>query len=240
MADMPSRKRAERPRPSEHIWNLEEEDRRRMALKLRESTSQELVALKMNLGVIKQSDARLGPKASKALAECLTLADECAHEIHAFSHWLYPPLLDEFGLFLALRSYVEGLRNRCGLLLQLTVDDYMQQERLPKELETALFRVAQEGLSNVRLHSGSKAAEIELQRAASSGEALLRIRDHGRGVPARVMRAIETGQIAASGFGIFGMTERVRQMGGTFKVETSKHGTALTAALPLPGKRKSA
>jgi two-component system NarL family sensor kinase len=209
-------------------------------LKLRESTSQELVALKMNLGVIKQSDARLGPKASRALAECLTLADECAQEIHSFSHWLYPPLLDEFGLVSALRRYLEGLRKRFELRLQLTVDDYMQRERLPKELETVLFRVAQEGLSNVRLHSGSKAVEIELQRAANSGEALLRIRDHGRGVPASVMRAIKTGQIVASGFGIFGMTERVRQMGGTFRVETSKHGTVLTAALPLPSRRKSA
>ena len=240
MADMPSRKRPERRRPSEHIWDLEEEDRRHIALKLRESTSQELVALKMNLGVIKQSDARLGPQATKALAECLTLADECAHEIHSFSHWLYPPLLEEFGLFSALRRYLEGLRKRCGLRLQLTVDDYMQRERLPKKLETVLFRVAQEGLSNVRLHSGSAAAEIELQRAAVSGEALLRLRDHGCGVPAKVMRAIETGRTAASGYGIFGMTERVRQMGGTFRVETSKQGTILTATLPLPTKRKSA
>src|SRR5258708_6849815 len=92
MADMPSRKRPERRRPSEHIWDLEEEDRRHIALKLRESTSQELVALKMNLGVIKQSDARLGPTASQARAECVTLADESAHEIYAFSHSLDPPL----------------------------------------------------------------------------------------------------------------------------------------------------
>ena len=239
MVDMPSRKRPERRRPSEHIWNLEEEDRRRIALKLQESTSQELAALKMNLGVIKQSDARLGPKASRALAECLALADECGHEIHAFSHWLYPPLLDEFGLVSALQSYLEGLRKRCGLRLQLTVDDCIQQERLPKELETLLFRVVQEGLSNVRIHSGSKAAGIELRRAANSGKVLLRVRDHGRGMPASVMRAIKTGQIAASGFGISGMTERVRQMGGELKVETSKRGTALTAVLPLPNKRKS-
>jgi two-component system NarL family sensor kinase len=234
---MPSRKRPERPRASEYILNLEEEDRRRIALKLQNSTSQELAALKMNLGVIKQSDAQLGPIARKALAECLALADECGHEIHAFSHLLYPPLLDEFGLVSALRSYLEALGRRCGLRLQLAVDNYFQRRRLPNGLETALFRVAQEGLSNVHLHSGSKVAEIELRRAVNSGEVVLRVRDRGRGMPASVMRAIETGQ--AAGFGISGTTERIRQLGGELKVETSKRGTILTAVLPLPSKRKS-
>jgi signal transduction histidine kinase len=211
MVDMPSRKRPQQRRASAPTLNLEEEDRRRIALKLQDSTSQELAALKMNLGVIKQSDAQLGPKASRALAECLALADECGHEIHAFSHLLYPPLLDEFGLVSALRNYLEGLRKRCGLRLQLTVDEYIQRKRLPKQMEAALFRVVQEGLSNVRLHSGSQAAEIELRRELHSSEVLLRVRDHGRGMPASVMRAIETGPMASCG--IFGMTERVRQMG---------------------------
>jgi two-component system, NarL family, sensor kinase len=238
MVDMPSRKRPQQRRASVHILNLEEEDRRRIALKLQDSTSQELAALKMNLGVIKQSDAQLGPKASRALAECLALADECGHEIHAFSHLLYPPLLDEFGLVSALRNYLEGLRKGCGLRLQLTVDEYIQRKRLPKQLEAALFRVVQEGLSNVRLHSGSQAAEIELRGDLHSSEVLLRVRDRGRGMPASVMRAIETGQMKRCG--IFGMTERVRQMGGKLTVETSQRGTVLTAALPLPRKRKPA
>ncbi len=226
-------------RVSEHILGREEEDRRRIARKLQDSTSQELAALKMNLGVIKQSDARLGPKANRALSECLALAEECAHEIRAFSHLLHPPLLDEFGLISALRSYLEGLRKRSGLQLVLNVDKHFRRDRLPKELETTLFRVVQEGLSNVRLHSGSRIAEIELRREVNSGEIILRVRDCGHGMPAKVMRAIETGQITSSGFGIPGMTERVRQMGGEFKVETSKRGTVLTAALPLPTKRKS-
>jgi len=234
--DMPSRKRPHQRRASAHILNLEEEDRRRIALKLQDSTSQELAALKMNLGVIKQSDAQLGPKASKALAECLALADECGHEVHALSHLLYPPLLDEFGLVTALRNYLEGLRKRCGLRLQLTVDEYLQRKRLPKQLEAVLFRVVQEGLSNVRLHSGSQAAEIELRRDLHSSEVLLRVTDRGRGMPASVMRAIESGQMRR---GIFGMTERVRQMGGKLTVETGPRGTMLTAALPLPRKRKS-
>jgi PAS domain S-box-containing protein len=191
MLDVSERKSAELQvrRVSEHILNLEEEDRRRIARKLQDSTSQELAALKMNLGVIKQSDAQLGPKATKALAECLALAEECAHEIRAFSQLLHPPLLDEFGLISALRTYLEGLRKRSGLRLALTVDKQSRRDRLPKELETTLFRVVQEGLSNVRLHSGSRIAEVELRREIDSGEIVLKVRDSGHGMPAKVTRA---------------------------------------------------
>lgn len=237
MVDMPSRKRPGPRRASEDILNLEEENRRRISRRLQDSISQRLAALKMQLGVIKQSDARLGPKASKALAECLTLADECSHEIHTYSHSLYPPLLDEFGLVLALRSYLEGLRRRCGLQLQLTVDDYIPQRRLPRELEEALFRVVQEGLSNVRIHSGTDAAEIELRLATNAAAILLRVRDRGRGIPASIMRAIKNGKMA--GRGIYDITVRVRQLGGELQVETSKRGTSLIAALPLRSQRSS-
>jgi signal transduction histidine kinase len=213
-----------------------EEDRFRLAQKLQDSTSQNLAALKMNLGVIRHADAQLGPKAREALAECLALADACGHEARAFSSLLYP-LLEEFGLASALRRYLEVLEGRCELRMELVVDRYFQRSRLPKELETALFRVAQEGLSNVRLHSGSKSAEVELRRGVSSGEVLLRVRDRGRGMAASVVRAIEAGQMA--GCGISDVRERVRQLGGEVKVATSKRGTVLTAVLPLPNKRKS-
>jgi two-component system NarL family sensor kinase len=235
--DMSSRKRPQRRRAPEYVLNLGEEDRRRIALKLRDSASEGLAALKMNLGAIKQSDAQLGPKASKALAECLALADDCGREIHDFSQLLYPPLLEEFGLVSALRSYLEALRRRFGLRLQFAVDQYFRRGRLPKELERALFHVAQEGLSNVRLHSGSNAAKIKLRRARNSGEVLLCVSDHGRGIPASVMRAIETGEVA--GFGISEITERVRQLGGELKVESNRRGTVVTAVVPLPSQRSS-
>ena len=239
MIEMSERKSAELQlrRTSEHILNREEEDRHRIARKLQDSTSQELAALEMNLGVIKKSDAKLGPKASQALTECLALAEECGREIRACSQLLHPLLLDEFGLAAALQGYLEGMGKMSGLQLRLTVDQHFRRKRLSKELETTLFRVVQEALTNVLRHSGSTTAEIEIHEIVD-GEIILRVRDRGRGMPAKVMRALETGRIASSGCGIPAMMERVRRLGGEFSVETSKHGTVLTAAVPLAKKRK--
>ena len=220
-------------RVSEHILHSEDEDRRRIAKALRDSTLQELAALKMNLAVVKKSGTPLGRNAKTALAECLVLAERCGQEVRASSHLLHPLLLDEFGLVLALRSYVEGLRRRSGLRLRLLVDGRLERERLPKDLETALFRVAQEGLTNVRLHSGSQTADIKLRRDYDSHEIVLQVKDRGWGMPTQVTRAIEAGRMAPSSLGIPGMTERIRQLGGQFTVETSKRGTVLTVRVPF-------
>lgn len=241
MIDVTEQKNAELRlrRVSEHILNSEDEDRRRIAKDLRDTTLQELAALKMNLAVIKKSGPRLGRKASQALAECRALAEKCGQEVRASSHLLYPLLLDEFGLISALRSYREGLRQTSGLRLRLLADGRLQRERLPKDLETTLFRVVQEGLANVRLHSGSQTAEVKLRRVNDPDQIVLQVKDSGRGMPARVMRAIGAGQMAPSGLGIPGMMERTRQLGGQLTVETSKRGTVLTARVPLLQKGKS-
>jgi two-component system NarL family sensor kinase len=218
----------------ERTLHLEEEARRRIASELYNSTSQELAALRINLGVIRKSSVSLGTKAERALADCLILSDKCCREIRTLSHLLHPPMLDEFGLISALRDYAGGYRKATGIRLRLTVDQYMQEERLPKKLEATLFRIVQEALANVRLHSGSRTALIELRLDAPSRKVVLHIADHGHGLPSEVIQALEKGEPNASplGIGLCGMHERVTQLGGNFQVQTGRTGTALTVSLP--------
>jgi two-component system sensor histidine kinase DegS len=131
---------------------------------------------------------------------------------------------------------MEGLTRRSPLQLRLAVDGGLHQVRLPKEFERALFRMVQEALANVRLHSGSKTAEIELRHDFGSDEIVLKIKDNGRGIPSKLMRALKTKGATSSGLGIFSIRERVKQLDGKFIIQTSKRGTHLTVTLPLPGK----
>jgi PAS domain S-box-containing protein len=209
----------------------QEEERRRIARELHDSTAQDLTGLRMGLGIIKRSAQKLDRKALRTLTECQELAERCAREIRTFSYLLHPPLLDEFGLVFALRGYLHGFGTRSGLRVRLEADPGLEQGRLSPELETNLFRIVQEGLTNIKHHSGSQSAAISLKQR--DGEVTLEIRDKGHGIEAAVAKAIENGNVAALGVGLSGMRERVRQLGGTFKVETSESGTSLCVVLPL-------
>jgi len=214
---------------------LEYEDRCRIAKELRESTAQELAALKINLGVIRKSGSKLGPRAEKALSECLTLAEKCGREIRNLSDLLHPPLLEEFGLASALRGYIEGLAKRSGLRAGLAIDDCLRRQRWPRELELTLFLVAQEELANV-LHAGSKAADVELRRDLRSNCIVLKVKDARPRKPTGAPRPNRIGLAASSRLSrlrMAGIKERVRRLGGRFAVEITRHDTVLTVALPL-------
>jgi signal transduction histidine kinase len=88
-------------------------------------------------------------------------------------------------------------------------------------------------LTNISRHSGSQSATIRLQW--KEDEVMLEIQDRGRGIKAEVMKAIASGDVTALGVGIPGMRERVRQLGGQFRIETNEHGTSLSVALPVKG-----
>jgi len=104
---------------------------------------------------------------------------------------------------------------------------------LPQAHETTLFRIVQEGLTNIHRHSGSDAAFVRLSTDSSS--AVLEIRDQGHGMPEESLRSCkESAQVV--GVGIAGMRERVRQLGGRLEIESNRQGTTLTATLPVGGK----
>lgn len=221
--DITARNRAERQlrRLSARLLRLQDEERRRIARELHDSTAQTLAALCMSLSALVQGDAQLPPaRRTKLLSDCLTLADSATKELRSTAYLLHPPLLDERGLPSAMRWLVEGIEGRSEVKVALEMDESIH--RLPSEAEVALFRVVQESLMNVIRHSGSQTAVIRLYR---DGQFItLEVRDFGRGfaVP----------QEEVLGVGVAGMKERLFELGGELTIQPNNPGTAVIARLP--------
>ena len=228
--DVTERKRAERVlrQLSGHLLRLRDEERRRIARELHDSTAQSLAALAMNLARVREAGAALDAGAARALAESLDLAASCSQEIRTLSYLLHPPLLDELGLSAALRWYADGFAQRSGIEVDLEVAPELG--RLHQEVELALFRVVQESLANVHRHSGSSRASIRV--IAGSSEVVLRVADEGRGLPEEAA-ADPQWAVAGVGVGIAGMRERVSQLGGRLEIRSGRRGTTVEAALPF-------
>ena len=149
------------------------------------------------------------------------------------SYLLHPPELDLLGLVGALRWYAEGFEKRTGIQARLEITQDIG--RLPSELETDLFRVIQEGLTNIVRHSGSKTAVIRLEK--NETELILQVEDSGRGLPYRITPRDHQGP--AFGVGIPGMRERLRQHGGSLEISSPGFGTILTGIVPLRQRGKA-
>jgi PAS domain S-box-containing protein len=204
------------------ILQAQDEERRRIARELHDSTVQKLALLSMNLSQLHA--ASLPQKAQTMLAQAEQLARECVQELRTLSYVLHPPMLDELGLASALRIYTEGIAQRSGVEIIIEVDE--DWPRLPHEIEMALFRVAQESLSNILRHSGSKSAVIRLsQRDAIE----MSIEDEGKGMR---LNSDEAASSSPVGVGIPGMRERMKQLGGTLTIDSGPDGTTLRVRLP--------
>jgi PAS domain S-box-containing protein len=198
---------------SSQLLQSQDDERRRIARELHDDLAQQISALKMDL------DAGGLIKFGNAAGEMLT-------SVRNLSYLLHPPLLEETGLRAALHWFVEGLSKRSKIEVSLA----MRPEnfpRLPIEIETAIFRVVQEALTNVYRHSESDNARVEIERLSDT--IVLRIRDFGKGVPfsSPLKRAEPT-----LGVGITGMRERVRQLGGELTVKRAEPGTIVEAQIP--------
>ncbi len=220
---------------SGRLIKLQEEERQRISRELHDTTASSLTALIANLALVRRSASALNSRAHKALSESLDLARQCVREIRTVSYLLHPPLLDELGLASALRWYTEGFAKRSGVSIELHLPAKL--DRLPREAETALFRIVQEGLTNIHLHSGSPTATIRLAREAGEfvgrEQITLTLQDEGCGIGPGVLDG-PADNIQGLGVGIAGMRERVRQLGGRMEISASSKGTTITATLPLP------
>lgn len=229
--DVTQRKRAEEDlrRVSAEMLRLQDEERRRIGRDLHDSTGQSLAALEIELGQLEREAGKLSVSGHEQLERCMRLARQCSTEIRTASYLLHPPLLDELGLSSALRWLADGLRARTGLELRLQLPDGLAGVAPDEEL--ALFRVAQEALTNAQRHSSSPWVAIRLRAEPTS--VVLEIEDAGRGIPAGQTSDPESsGRFA--GVGVAGMRERIRQLGGTLTVEqTSAGGTLVRACIPL-------
>ena len=210
------------------LLRLQDEERRRIARELHDGAGQNLVALSMNLARLERmghGDERL----RAIVADSLGLVEQSLQEMRTLSYVLHPPTLDGVGLASAARWYVEGFARRSGIEVHLDLSP--GTERLPQEVESALFRVIQESLINIHRHSGSGTAGIRLRREA--GVVRLDVTDEGAGI-AHVVQEHGDGH-ESSGGGIAGMRERLRQLGGHLQIQSTTRGTTVIAVAPLPG-----
>jgi len=227
MAEEAAARQEEYRQLSSRLLTLQDEERRRLALDLHDSTAQCLAALTMNLDVVEGTREALDARARRALAESRTLAERCSREVRTLAYLLHPPLLDERGLPAAVRWFVEGFTKRSGIQVMLDLRDV---GRLPGPIETALFRVVQESLTNVHRHAAATTASIHL--TATADAVALDVEDQGRGRRDQVPHQAGPLQRETLGVGIQGMRERIRQLGGTFDIAFTDTGTTVRVRVP--------
>jgi CheY-like chemotaxis protein/two-component sensor histidine kinase len=213
---------------SARLLQLQDEERRRIARDLHDITGQKIVVLSMALDRLARSPNLQDPEAKETLRESREMVSKIGEETRTLSYLLHPPLLDECGLDSAVHWYAEGFEKRSGI--KLNVDIPPNLGRLPTELETALFRVVQESLTNVHRYSGSATAEIRVR--VISGEVRLEVVDFGKGVKTKDVKEAVEGS-APLGVGIPGMRERLHQLGGRLDVDFGRDGTRVMASLPI-------
>ena len=206
---------------SHRLLQIQDDERRHIARELHDSAGQIVIALGMNLASIVRHAKQNSPL-DQPVKECQELVQQLNREIRTMSYLLHPPLLDENGLPEALRWYIQGMKERSGLDISLSIPEDF--ERLSPEMELVIFRVVQESLTNIHRHSGSKIAVIRIDRKAESVS--LEVRDEGKGISPERLNEIQS---QGSGVGIRGIRERVRQFGGDMNIESNGSGTIVSA-----------
>ena len=154
------------------------------------------------------------------LASIRTLAEKTVNEVRDLALLLRPSMLDDFGLVPALNWYAREVTNRTGLNVVVEADD--AADNLPDEHKTCIYRLVQEAVNNAGRHANARTAEVVVRR--EDRRVLLTVRDDGAGFDTRFVR----------GLGLLGMEERVRRLGGSFRIDSNLGlGTAIEAELPV-------
>jgi signal transduction histidine kinase len=218
---------AELQRLSQRLLQVQDEERRKMARDLHDTTGQTLTALKISISFLEEN-CKQDPAMLAIVSEVAQLADQAIEEIRTMSYLLHPPLLDEVGFACAAEWFIEGFAKRSGINVEADIAN--SRGRLPGKMEIALFRVLQEGLTNVHRHSGASVASIHFQHEAEA--VILEIRDFGRGIPEERLRLL-SGMSAETGVGLAGMRERLHELNGKLEIESDGHGTSMRATVPL-------
>jgi PAS domain S-box-containing protein len=210
------------------LMHAQDDERRRIARMLHETTAQDLAGLKMMLGRLSRASSQLAESDRALLTESLDLVNRSMRSTRTLSYLLHPPLLDEAGLLSALRWYTEGFAERSGIKIELNLPPVF--DRLPQDVEMTLFRVVQEALINIHRHADSPTATVTLE--VDGDELTLQIRDEGRGMPADLVARL-TGTGGALGVGVVGMRERLKQLDGTLDIKSDRQGTTVRATIPV-------
>ena len=212
------------------LLQLQDDERRRIARELHDSSGQTLTAIGIELGNLSEQVKgekirKVAPDLAERVEETHRLVQMLHQELRTTSYLLHPPLLDEAGLGSAINWYVQGLAERSGLSAEFDVPETFG--RLPRELELVVFRVVQESLTNVLRHSESKRVSIRLARDEQA--VTVQVEDYGKGMSEERLVAVQSGE---TGLGIRAMRERLRPFGGELQIRSSDSGTQVLVTIP--------
>jgi PAS domain S-box-containing protein len=213
-------------RLSIRLMAMQDQERRRIARDLHDGLGQELAVAKMVLDkMLLQKSAE--PSAN-GWSQASSIIERAIQQVRTMSHLLHPPLLDEVGLLSALAWFLEGLGKRSGIETALDVQP-KDFPRLSTDVETAVFRIVQEALTNVFRHSGAQKVWINLSQ--KEGSIVVSVRDDGKGIGDRVVEM----RGDSVGVGIGGMKQRAKEFGGEMRLKNANPGTLVELTLPRSG-----
>jgi signal transduction histidine kinase len=205
------------------VVEAQESERRRLALELHDETGQALTSILLGLKAIRAADG--DEAAERAEADVRALVVQALQDVRALAVELRPSALDDFGLVPALRRLAETFGERSGIE---TVVETSVDRRLPTEIETTLYRMVQEALTNIIKHSGAEHVSIVVSSTDSS--IAVTIDDDGSG--------FDTQNVRPDALGLLGMRERLALVGGTLTLESSVDGgTTVAARVPISSQR---
>lgn len=210
----------ERRRVGSQLLRAQEDERRRMARELHDSTSQMLVALRYDLS--RMGRGNVGPETVAIIDECKEMLQEIQREIRTFSFVAHPPPLTANSLAIALRNLVGGFAARTGLQIEVEVSDSGEASA---SVEAAIYRLSQEALANIYRHARATHATVRLVGRKSCLH--LVIGDDGIG-----FHVMDVASRNSLGVGVIGMQERVRELGGRMSIQRAAQGTVVTVSLP--------
>ncbi len=216
-------------RLSAKLLRMQDEERRRIARELHDSTAQNLSALEMNMSLLEPLLAGADPRAARIVADTRQIAGECSRELRNISYLLHPPLIDEVGLAFAIRWFADGFSKRTGIETEVVIGEGFP--RLGPDLEMPLFRVVQEATTNIYRHSGADKAWVKLEYRDRI--VTMEIRDNGRGFREGAVVKTADEKELGTGVGLAGMKERLANVGGKLTIESSPLGSTLSIRLIL-------
>jgi signal transduction histidine kinase len=204
---------------------LQDEERRRFARELHDGLGQELTAAKMAIDSILLNGS--GEFNRQAIDQASSLVDGAIQQVRSVSHLLHPPLLDEIGLHAALSWYSEGMTKRSGIETSIDLRP-PEFPRLTPNLETMIFRIVQEALTNVFRHSSARNCWVSV--AKENNQVQISVRDDGKGIT----EEIASFKPENIGVGIGGIRQRIKEVGGELRFRNaSPTGAILEAKIPI-------
>jgi two-component system NarL family sensor kinase len=205
---------------TERIFDTQEEERGRVARELHDSISQILVGIRYMMELAKRRISKGDARASESLDKSITGLTDAIHEVRRISADLRPGVVDDLGLGPALKSLIDAFSLRTGITTEF--ETVVFRNRLSKDAKIALYRIAQEALTNIERHA--EASHVSVEVSGHRRGATMRIQDNGRGLE-------QSGP--SSGLGLRNMQERMEQLNGTLRLMSSANGTVIEASVPL-------